>query len=199
MLLRGFTDSGIRVDFTLHDCPILVTSSLVALAGIKQSKLIRYDTICRGDEETGIFEGDEVYEDGKKIGTVVYAKGFFLQTLTGALKTIPKSEHIKMKEGNVSSSKIAFNSEYRTDLSFSYKGQRIIISMFICKDGSMLSVAGKNKLVNPDSLLMFTGYLRQDNRGVYFGEFYQGGKVVLHDLKPMIKIDECEFVDIETN
>ena len=199
MLLRGFTDDGVRIDFTLHNCPILVTDSIVALAGIKQSKLIRYDTICRGDEKTGIFEGDEVYDNGTLIGIVVFAKGFFLQTLDGLLKTIPSDEHIKVKEGNIDSSKMAFSSQYRTDLSFGYKGQRVTIHMFICKDGNMLSVAGKNKLINPTSLLMFTGHLRHDNRGIYFGEFYQGGVVVLHDLKPMIKISEDKFVDIETN
>ena len=48
---------------------------MIALFGVKGSRLIKADTVTRGDEQTNIFEGDKVYSEKEFIGIVIYAKG----------------------------------------------------------------------------------------------------------------------------
>lgn len=197
MLLKGYTEYGGRVDFSLQDCPILISDTKIALSGIKKSRLIKVNTIVRGDKETGVFEGDEVYCDGILLGIVVYSKGFFLQDLNKSLKKLSQLQHIQVKEGNVKTVRDAFYSPHRTALTFGYKNDRIDFKSFVTKSGEFISIAETSRLVDPKDLLFFTGYSRSDGRGIHFGELYKGGTVVLHNYEPAVRINTNEFIELE--
>ena len=197
MVLKGFTKCGIEVLFTLADCPILVGEGLIALVGKISSALIRYDTIVRGDEESGLYEGDVIYDEMETIlGIVVYAKGFVLYN-AGVLCDIPAEDNIRVTKGCPETIEKIANLEERTEISFAYKGIQYRFLSLICKVGDYVGLTIDGKLVNPEELLLNTGFCRKDRmKGIYFGEVYQGGTVVLHKNVPMIAYEGGKYVPL---
>ena len=198
MLLKGFALNGDRVNFKLSDCPVYFTNNIIGLVGIKGSKLISASTIMRGDEETGVFEGDRVYLKGELIGYVVYAGGFKLQTLNDELKNLFDDPHIKVKEGNRKTANIVSNSEYRSELVFRYNKKNIYMSVFLFKNkDGMLAVAGKSlngTLIDPEQIHFYTGLADDDGTKLFFDELYKGGILSLRNGMPCIVKSESEII-----
>ncbi|MCI9050701.1 MAG: hypothetical protein HFI05_02065 [Lachnospiraceae bacterium] len=197
MIFRGFTNSNERVDFRIQDCPVFVSTNMIALFGVKGSRLIKADTVTRGDEQTNIFEGDKVYSEKEFIGIVIYAKGFMLQDLDNVLKILPSGNHIKIEDGDSSSAKIAFHSEYRTELLFQYYGVNVNLKSFVAKLKNGLAVIPLKSLIDANELLLYTGIIKEDGSKLFFGQNYKGGTIVLHNNIPMIKTKDDEFILID--
>ena len=201
MLLKGYNLHKERVDFTLSDCPVHLSTTLIGLSGRKPSYLIKSSTIVCGDDETGIYEGDLVYEDDVEIGYVVYSSGFKVQRHNGDLKKLVLDEHIKVKEGNIASAKVACLNSSRTNvMDFQYDGNKVTVGMFLTKIDDYVVIKSKKKvkLIDTDRLLFFTGLSDKDGNQLYFKQVYNGGIIVLHDLEPMLKRngDYFKLVDI---
>lgn len=197
MLLRGFTISGERIDFSIQDCPVFISTKVLALFGVKGSELIKSDTVVRGNEQTNIFEGDKVYSNEQLLGVVVYSRGFMLQDLEGVLKILPSGNHIKIEDGDSSTSKLAFHSKYRTELVFNYHGINVNFKSFIAKLKDGLAIKPVNRQIDAKELLLFTGVIKEDGSKLFFGQTYKGGTIVLHNNVPMIRIRDDEYMPID--
>lgn len=197
MLLRSFDISSKPVDFELADGPIEIDKKLVALSRNDFSPLIQIRLIVRGDKSTGVHEGDVITENGTPIGLVIYSAGFkMLEKSSRLLKEIPKGEHIQVNKGTADSVSQIVNSEYRTPITFAYG--RLIIKGFktiLCVKDGMVVLNGKNfkyKYINAEEIKFYTGV-----QEYYFGDFIDGGYVVLHDGYPAIKRGE-EYSKLES-
>jgi len=183
------------IDFTIADCPILVQSAVVALSAIDNSRLLRYQTIVRGDESSNIFEGDIILnnETNEKLGIVTYKKGFKMQNTEGALKNIPGRDHIKIEEGNKETINLLRNKN-RSPLRFCALGKVFSIPAI------SYSLAGQiyfkyNKgfiAIKPDQVRHSTGF-NFNGVELAFGDEYNGGVIVLHNLQPAVKCRENIF------
>lgn len=191
-MLEALTLNEERVTLNVADCPIYVSERVLALSGKKNSKLLLAKTVIRRDEETDIAEGDLVYEGEKLLGRIVYAEGFKLQTLDDELKNLPEGEHIKVKVGTKESINKVFDCPERTPVIFGYRKKEFSIRDFLCKTGRYIAIADdkfSGKKLDPQDLLISTGFTREDGSPICFGEFYQGGIVTLFKGIPAISKD----------
>lgn len=197
MKLKAYTRTKERVSFTLEDCPVFISDNVIALVGKKNSDLISYDTIIRGDEASGIWEGDEVYENDSLVGYVIYSRGFKLQTLDNKVKKLCLGSHIKVKEGNRDTVLSISKNPERSMLLFKYKEYVIQIAVFLCKRGDgMIGVHGSScpeEYIDPQGLRFFTGLVDKSGKNLFYGECENGHEIVLHNLMPCIKVSQTEY------
>ena len=181
--LRALTLSNKIKDFSLNDCPVYVSQSTIALMSDRMSTLIKAGTILRGDDETGIYEGDMVYENGEYVGNVIYNAGFKVQKTDGTQKSLSLGSHIKIETGTIESIK--------TVCSDSKSREYIIqLNLFLCKlNDKQIAVLGNSydgKLLDCEDVQFYTG-VKRGNVAVFFGDEVDGGKVILHNLQPCIQ------------
>lgn len=192
MTLKVLTVHDERITLDIADCPIYVSERVLALSGKKNSKLLWANTVVRCDEESGIAEGDLVYENDELLGRIVYAKGFKLQTLEGDVKNLPEIEHIKVRVGSKETINKVFECSERTPITFGYRKKEFSIRDFLCKTGNYIAIADDKftgKKLVPQDLLISTGFTREDRSPICFGEFYQDGIVTLWKGLPVISKD----------
>lgn len=76
-IMKARTLNGDWVEFGLEDMPLLFSEDLLALTSRNNSPHLVYNTIRRGDPETGLFEGD-VIEMHNDRWLVCYERGFYI-------------------------------------------------------------------------------------------------------------------------
>ena len=203
MLFRGY-HSGLKLkrilaghgysvqlytDFTIADCPILIRDSEVALSGCySATDVLKYDWIIRGDEETGIFEGDVVVEEETEevIGYVTYKCGFHVQGCDGSLKKLKDLSHIKMINGSKETISL-LKRENRSPIRFSADGLCFSIKSIMCKSADSLYVVDSSNVVrvDVDRVRDATGFI-VNGKELAYGDRVQGGKIVMHEGLPML-------------
>lgn len=190
MKLKALTIFNELINFTLEDCPVYVSKATIALAAREMSILIKAESVVRGDDESGIFEGDRVYMDGEYIGNVIYSSGFMVQNLDGTLKSLTQMAHIKIETGTSKSIKTVCEDSRRTPLLFKCKDSIIQLNLFLCKlDNSQIAVFGNSysdKILNCEDVQFYTG-IKLDGEAVFYGDVMNNGKVVLYNLQPCIR------------
>lgn len=182
---------GEQILFRLADCPVVVSRNRVALVSIPMSKLILQDTIVRGDEETGYFEGDKVFWDKSYLGRVIYEKGFRLQDKRGNIKDIPWGRHLHVEKGSIADIRKITKCEDRTPINFKYKDTEIDFYAFLCKIGNFIAVNSKTtplRKLDPDYLMHNSG-IKSSKGTVFLGDLYNGGLLTLHHGVPCVKKD----------
>lgn len=188
--LRALTLSNKIKDFSLNDCPVYVSQSTIALMSDRMSTLIKAETILRGDDETGIYEGDMVYENGEYVGNVIYNAGFKVQKTDGTQKSLSLGSHIKIETGTIESIKTVCSSSKRTFLLFKCREYIIQLNLFLCKlNDNQIAVLGNSydgKFLDCEDVQFYTG-VKRGNVAVFFGDEIDGGKVILHNLQPCIQ------------
>ena len=200
MLLNGITLRGARVGFELSDCPVYLTEDVIGLAGVERSKLILANTIVRGDESTGMIEGDIVLDENENvIGYIIYSQGFKVQTLSNEIKKLEEYEHIQMKKGDKESILQVTGSEHRTELLFKCNRQEFFMALFLCKNkNGTIAVSGKTfkcKSLNPNEIHFYTGVTDTAGNKLFYGELYKGGVISLVNGLPCVCVgDKNTFI-----
>ena len=179
------TKRGDLIYFTLEDCPVYLNDSLVILAKHEGSALLLADTIVRYDDENDIAEGDKVYYDNNLIGWVIYKCGFVLQDLKGNLKELNLSKHIKVKKGgNMSRQKIKEFGNFEPIL-LKYKSRKFSLRAILQYDNGFIVIHSQDdyhRKVVADDIKLLTGV----DDYCYGDCTDDGGRVVLHDLRPCV-------------
>ena len=184
----AISKSGKTVYFTLEDCPVYITTDQVVLAKHENSDIVIASTIVRYDDVAKIAEGDRVYDGSNEIGVIVYSAGFMLLTKSGNLKELEKTEHIKLRKGNTASRRIATQSKLRESMLFQYK-QRIFSMKALVRyeDGFIIVHTSGDYYwkVVADDIRFLAGV-----DSYCFGDLMEnGGRVVMHELKPSVVLD----------
>lgn len=190
MLLRGTTVDMKACLFQLEDIPVKVNQEFVALLARKGSSLIIADSIVRGCEDGGYFEGDMVLDkEFSFVGTVVYNKGFMLYDIKDkVLKPMPDLNTVNIEEDlrvNLNLAKEC--KQYRTNVTWVFDDTRVDISNIVTgKNGKIVVTNYKSRYLSIKKFRLFTGIVIDDNM-ICFGDTINGGTVVLHNGVPMIK------------
>jgi len=182
------------IDWT--ECPVFISEKYIATVNKENSPLLYRNTLVRVDEETGYAEGDIVIDkvSGNLIGRLVYSKGFKMQDLEGNLKELIELQHIKVKRGSSASRQLISQSKHRDYLLFKAGNVEFgLDSILLEKGGCLILTSEKYSYRSADisDIKFMTGY-----GSLAFGEFYNGGIIVLHNGQPSLKRGN-EYVHLE--
>lgn len=173
------------VEFTLEDCPVYFSDNRVVLAKHEGSSILRADTIVRKDTETGVAEGDCVFQGGAFLGIVVYNQGFKLQTIDGKIKDLQQNKYMKVRQGKKFNMCDATHSANRQPISLFYKGRTFSIKALLQYEEPFVVIHPQDdyfRKVLPGDIKISTGI------GKYcYGDLMAGGgRIVLHDGIPCV-------------
>lgn len=173
------------VDFTLEDCPVYLTDNKIILAKHEGSSILRADTVVRKDTETGVSEGDCVFQKGMMSGIVVYNQGFRYQTSGGRLKYIEPDGDMRISKGRKYNICDAVRSSRRQPVALYYKERTFSIKALLQYEEPFIVIHPQDdyfKKVLSGEIRISTGI------GNYcFGDLYKdGGRIVLHGLVPCV-------------
>jgi hypothetical protein len=188
MLLRGFAIDGEAINFSLNDAPIVLTDTLLVLSAVPESKQIRIDSVVRGDEGLGVFEGDElVNEGGEVVSTIYYAKGFVAQDIDIPLKKLLSDGHIKVRTGTIDSVRRITCLSDRSDIVFGYNKKIIFFRSILAKLDGHLCFVDDQRRVSASDVSFYSGWKTDKGENIFYGDFYRGGTVVMRDGCPKIE------------
>lgn len=196
MQLSGINYRKERVSIRLEDCPVQVGADEFALMEVEGSSLVRGKTIVRHDEETGLTEGDVILDKSSKeeLGMVVYSGGFYMQDSDGNLKEIPDREHIKVWYGSRALRERVTDNPIRSPLLFSCNGKSFDLRAILMLENGMLVIRGAR--FHYDKVLVNEVKMMTGIGDLCFGDYYDGGYVVLHKGHPCVQRGE-EFIRLK--
>lgn len=183
MLLKGLIpNQDVCVEFTLSDCPVVVSGTLMAITGRRLSPLIQIASIVRGDLELGLFEGDKLYNGEDELGQVVYVQGFKLLKLDMTVEKLPNLKHIQVVKGNRESLLQVCSFKDRTPLQLVYNNELSSLERLVekTKDGQY-ALLNTRRLVDEYEFNLYTGYTDNTDIHIRFNQIYNGGVVCLHN------------------
>ena len=192
MLLKSLIPGqDVEFEFKLSDCPVIVAGNRIAVTGSHLSPLLQKDLIVRGDEVTGVFEGDQVFSNGILLGTVIYSKGLKVQKLDGSLERLSCMEHIQMVKGSRKDIESIVKVSSRTPLNIVYKNKLLEIGCIVERvNEQQFAFYDVKHLVEMEDFDFFTGYASEDGTNIRFGQILHGGIVCLY--KGDVCIDYCD-------
>lgn len=197
MLLRAITMTGELFQFEVKDCPVMVNDTTIALINLPNSPLLKAGTIARGDEETGIFEGDMVVDENNQlIGYIVYDAGFKVCKDTGEilpLDVIGKHNVITNSHTTVFNKLGNYYLPVRLkDGDFTFN----LLQMVRVKDGMITVYHKLIKSIYLATTRICSG-LNKNGVEVAFGDMVKDGTIVLHDLHPMVLLDNGNYRELQ--
>lgn len=182
------------VSFTLEDGPWRQNMNFFGLMNRPGSPILRYNTIMRGCDIPGLFEGDIIEYKGKKY-IMRYELGLAAVSLDGEVIPSSKLEYINVvdnmyfqKEFPITyCNKLVFKYIEKEDEkykeNYKYFGIKSITGSF--KDKALISIYG-SKLVNVNDVLPFTG-IRYKGERIHLGECIEGNPVYMEKGRLLIK------------
>lgn len=182
------------VSFTLSDGPWRQDMTCFTLSNRPGTPILRYNTIMRGSDIPGLFEGDIIEYNGKKY-IIKYEMGFAAVSLDKEVIPVSELSYINVvdnmyfqKEFPISyCNKITFKYIEREDEKFLNKervfGIKSVLGA-IC-DKSFVAIYG-SKMVNENDLLQMSG-VRYKGKHIYIGEEIEGNKLYMNRGRLYIK------------
>ena len=182
------------VSFTLADGPLRQDIKFFTLMNRPGSPVLRYNTIMRGCDIPGLFEGDIIEYKGKKY-IIRYEMGLAAVSLDKEVIPVNKLEYINVVDNmyfqkefpitycNRLTFKYIEKGDNKYKGNYKYFGIKSITGAF--KDKSLIAIYG-SKLVDEDSILQFTG-VRYKGERIHFGECIEGNPLYMEKGRLLIK------------
>ncbi len=176
-------------DFTVADCPVVLSAGVIALAAQPKSKLLWEDTIVRGSDN-GIYEGDRIFSRSRYLGYVVYIKGFRLRYEdSGRIRDVPYGKNITILKGLKGSMRKAASDPDRTRLTLKVKNDQFEFNGILCgcKDNKIAIATGKcqDSYADLRDIRHSTG-IEKEGVTLFFGDEFMGGTVALKNGIPVV-------------
>lgn len=174
------------VAFTLADGPWRHDTKFFSLANRPGSPILKYNTIRRGSDIPGLFEGDIIEYNGKKY-CIKYEMGLAAFSLDGEVIPVNQLSYIKIVDN------VYFQKEFKLPnwrkVTFKYveKEDKRFLNQHRFFGIKSITGAMRNKpfiaiygckLVPEDDILQFTGVTYKDER-IHFGECIEGNPVYM--------------------
>lgn len=199
MHLRGITLKGKPYLVSLKDCPIILNSKTVALINKPFSPLLMADSIVLGNEKTGLFEGDFVFDSKthKLLGNIIYDKGFKILLLDS--DKIINVDTIGPFYTMVNSDKMGIKrlADIKSDLRFKADDFTFTIDKLVRVDNGNVTIYSQLlRKIPVDDVKICTG-IYIDKNPVAYGDILQGGIVECYNNLPMIKMANGKYKEIE--
>ncbi len=195
MLLRGVTVSRKAVVFSIEDKPLKLSDDKIVLTKEKNSPIIIADSVSRGSSEYNFFEGDLVIDnDGNRLGTVVYLKGFRMYDFREKeVKELPPIDTVKFE---VNKNLQRDNEDELNDL-WVYKNMPLSVNSFLVYEGkkAILKI-NSYQMVPLNQIKLNTGIVR-NGKLIAFGDTCCGGTVVLHGYNPMVRKLNNTYIELK--
>ncbi len=182
------------VSFTLADGPWRQNVKFFTLMNRPGSPILRYNTIMRGCDIPGLFQGDIIEYKGKKY-IIKYELGFAAVSLDGEVIPTNKLEYINVidnmyfqKEFPITyCNKLTFKYVEKEDKRYKgnhrFFGIKSIPGAF--NDKSLIAIYG-SKLVDEDCISLFTGVKYKGER-IHLGECIEGSPLYMEKGRLFIK------------
>lgn len=193
-VMRAPTVSGDWYNFTVGDCPILLTDNTFILVG-KPNSPVMYCDVYRGEEESGLFEGDVVYCDDTS-WLVCYDRGFYAINKDYAVRYLYTMHDFRVI--GVSGHDVDFPVPYSRRLHHKFSYKDVVFNLWdfkSCeKDG--IHIRRYAKALAAEDIHQEAG-VRINNRKAYLGYKYNGNILVMRGGR-LVYEDDTDFIDIAT-
>lgn len=192
--MRAPTVNGEWYSFTVGDCPMKLTDNTFILLG-KQNSPVMYCDVYRGDEESGLFEGDVVWCDDKS-WLVCYDRGFYAINKDYEVRylyTLYDAKYIGVVDHD-----LVFPIPYsrRVHHKFSYKDVVFNLWDFKAIEDDGIHIHRYRKALKAEDIHQEAG-IRIDNRKAYLGYKYNDRVLVMKGGR-LVYEDDSDLIDIAT-
>lgn len=200
MRLRAITRQKEKYYFEIKDCPVYLNDKIVALMNKPNSPLLLANSIARGLDDDDIFEFDYVLskDTHKFLGYVIYTTEFCVYNMQTKIIT-PMCE---LDEYTVLSNTVLSDVELldkvRSPLRFkcdenNFGFRRII---YFHENHLYTDIRRLNNFVDMNKIQFLTG-LKKGKKELPYGKKVDGGEVVLNNFRPMVKLYDGTFRELE--
>lgn len=189
-IMKARTRDDTWYTFTIGDLPTKFNTKEFVLLNKTNTPRMKLNSIRRGDDESGLFEGDIIFMDGTN-WLICYERGFYAingDYISRYLYTLKDYEFI----GTCSEIKHTVPINFRVNHLFKYKDNVFRIDSIVGGfDGNMiLRFAGKPvspTCIQQECCLKYKGYR------VYLGDTFEGGTVELKGGRVVLNKEDLLF------
>jgi hypothetical protein len=191
--LRALSKDGKEVvTFNVEDGPCQLEDNLFILTSRPGSPILRYDSILRGLDIDGLFEGDIFEHEGER---------FVLQYHRGFAAVNPEKGILSLEE--IQSLKVVSNVYRETDVFIpklvrhTYKSNRIMFTLeniIGVRDGNLILNAKGGLMVPLNNVQQYAG-ITYNKKTMYFGDTINDSPLILANGRCSISINNT-MVDI---
>lgn len=191
--MKALTPSKEWYFFTLKDIPVLVASKAFVLLSIKGSPILDLSSIRRGDESSGLFEGDIISCDGEE-WLVCYERGFYAINKEYTTKYLYQLKDAKVI-GDYFTDGFPVAMNLRTRYLFKYQDAIFRLEDIVGgeKDEGIIIRSCNHVIkfndVKQECCMSF------DGQRVFFGDVFPEGTIKLHGGRVCFEI-EGHYVDL---
>lgn len=199
MKLRAITLNSEVLDFDISDAPVNINDKLSILLRRPGSPIFYTKSIARGDDTGTIYETDFVIDkDNRFKGFVVYKDAFYMYNFREKKLTPIENMDDFTYMTNNARYKLEELSEVRSVINFAYDNHMYKLNRIMYADDRELYVDLKStrKPVITSEVKLCTG-LGLPGMEFYFGQYLADGQIVLHNLKPMVRMYNGVYREIK--